>query len=149
MDSCSRVALHRQPYASHPNHSNVFYMTLSQRQQIFTFNIHLLIDYAYKQGFKLTFGEVYRTLEQQRIYFNTGRSKTMNSRHLQRLAVDFNVFLNGRLLNSPAEIRPLGEFWISLDKDNVWGGDWDRDHSVADETFLDPYHFEMKPEPAL
>lgn len=120
-------------------------MTLSERQQLFTFNIHQLIEFAYKKGFKLTFGEVFRTEEQQRIYFNTGRSKTMNSRHLQRLAVDFNIFIDGKLINDPALIQPLGEFWMSLNTDNIWGGDWNRNHSILDETFKDPYHFEIKP----
>jgi hypothetical protein len=128
-------------------------MTLSEKQKIFTFNIAKLITEAYRQGYELTFGEVFRTPEQQKIYFDTGRSKTMNSRHLDRLAVDFNIFKDGVLLfNNPAtrnaEIQsclPLGEYWISLNTDNVWGGDWDRDHTTLDETFKDPYHFEQKP----
>ncbi len=120
-------------------------MTLSEKQQTFTFNIASLITYAFRNGFKLTFGEVYRTIEQQKIYFDTGRSKTMNSRHLQRLAVDFNIFKDGVLLNDPKLIQPLGEYWLTLNTDNVWGGDWNRDHSVLDETFKDPYHFECKP----
>jgi hypothetical protein len=120
-------------------------MTLSTKQKIFTLNISLLIQYAFKQGIELTFGEAYRTVEQQKLYFDTGRSKTMNSRHLQRLAVDFNVFIGGVLINEPAKIQPLGEFWMTLNTDNVWGGDWNRNHSVLDETFKDPYHFEMKP----
>ena len=120
-------------------------MLLSEKQKIFTFNIHKLIEFAFLNHFELTFGEVYRTQEQQRIYFNSGRSKTMNSRHLQRLAVDFNIFKAGVLLNASKDIQQLGEYWITLNTDNVWGGDWDRDHSIADETFLDPYHFEMKP----
>ncbi len=119
-------------------------MTLSEKQKIFTFNIHKLIEWAFKNGFELTFGEVYRTVEQQKIYFDTGRSKTMDSRHIQRLAVDFNVFIGGVLINDPIKMQPLGEFWITLNTDNVWGGDWNRNHSVLDETFKDPYHFEMK-----
>jgi hypothetical protein len=120
-------------------------MSLRTKQSIFTFNIHKLIEFAYKNGFELTFGEVFRTIEQQTIYFNTGRSKTMNSRHIQRLAVDFNIFKDGVLINDAKIIQVLGEFWITLNTDNVWGGDWDRDHNTLDETFKDPYHFEMKP----
>ena len=120
-------------------------MGLQKKQSTFTFNIHLLITFAFKQGFELTFGEVFRTVEQQTIYFNTGRSKTMNSRHIQRLAVDFNIFKNGVLINDPKIIQPLGEYWMTLNTDNVWGGDWDRDHSTLDETFKDPYHFECRP----
>lgn len=119
-------------------------MTLREKQSLFVFNIHLLVEFAYKHGFELTYGEVYRTAEQQKIYFDSGRSKTMNSRHLSRLAVDFNVFVDGKLTSDPRVIQPLGEFWMSLNTDNVWGGDWDRDHNLLDETFKDPYHFETK-----
>jgi len=71
-------------------------MTLSQKQRLFTKNIGLLIEFAYEMGFELTFGEFDRTIEQQKIYFDSGRSKTMNSRHLIRLAGDFNIFKDGR-----------------------------------------------------
>lgn len=120
-------------------------MILQKKQSVFTFNIHLLIEFAFKQGFELTFGEVFRTIEQQTIYFNTGRSKTMDSRHIQRLAVDFNIFKDGILINDPKIIQPLGDFWITLNTDNVWGGDWNRNHNLLDENFKDPYHFECKP----
>ncbi len=120
-------------------------MTLRSRQSLFAFNIHLLIEFAYKNGFELTFGEFDRTIEQQKIYFTTGRSKTMDSRHLHRLAGDFNIFVEGKLTNDPKVIKPMGDFWESLHTDNRWGGDWDRDDNLDEEKFKDPYHFEMKP----
>lgn len=118
-------------------------MTLRERQSVFVLNVSRLIAFAYAQGYELTFGEAYRTIEQQKIYVASGKSKTMTSRHLFRLAVDFNLFKDGALLNSPIDYKPLGDYWESLSPDNVWGGDWDRDNDLHDETFLDPYHFEM------
>lgn len=118
---------------------------MRKKQSIFLFNIHLLIEFAFKNGFELTFGEALRTIQQQKIYFDTGASKTMDSRHLLKLACDFSIFINGVLINDPKLIQPLGEYWMSLNTDNCWGGDWNRNHSVLDETFKDPYHFEMKP----
>lgn len=128
-------------------------MTLSERQSKFTFNISLLIQFAYQKGFALTCGEFFRTEQQQIIYVSTGKSKTLNSRHLQRLAADFNIFKDGRMLFADntlliqdlQAVQVLGEYWLTLNTDNVWGGDWNRNHSVLDETFRDPYHFEMKP----
>ena len=134
-------------------------MTLLLKQMVFTDNIGKLIAYAHSIGIGLTFGEVYRTTEQQELYVKTGRSKTMNSRHLQRLAVDFNMFVlkdDGRMLFntgiSKAQFdkdiqiaKPLGQYWASLNIDNVWGSDWDRDGNTAEHSFQDPYHFEMKP----
>lgn len=126
-------------------------MTLSDRQKIFTLNIAKLIEFAYENKFELTFGEVYRTIEQQKIYFDSGRSKTMNSKHLQRLAVDFNIFYNGTLLfqyqdkyiGEYENAKVLGDYWMSLHESNVWGADWDRNPATIDK-FHDPYHFEMQ-----
>jgi len=136
-------------------------MTLRQKQSLFAFNIHKLIEFAYKNGFELTFGESTRTPSQIILNFfgydvvqrsdgptlvkRPRTSKTLESRHGVRLAVDFNIFIGDRLTNSPKEIKPLGDFWESLHTDNVWGGDWDRDDNLDEETFTDPYHFEMKP----
>ncbi len=136
-------------------------MALSEKQKIFTFNIHRLIEYAFKNGFELTFGEAFRVQEQIWLNFygysivntngnlslikKTPTSKTLESRHFQRLAVDFNIFKDSILINDPKIIQPLGEFWMSLNTDNVWGGDWNRNHSVLDESFKDPYHMEMRP----
>jgi hypothetical protein len=120
-------------------------MTLRERQSVFAFNIHLLIAYAFEIGYELTFGEGYRPEILQRIYVETGKSLTMHSRHLIRLAVDFNLFKDGNILNQPIDFKPLGDYWESLHPDNRWGGDWDRDENLLDETFKDPYHFEMRP----
>lgn len=111
-------------------------MTLSQKQAVFTFNVHKLIEFTFKIGFTLTFGEVFRTPEQQKIYFDSGRSKTMNSMHLQRLAVDFNIFKDGVLLNDPKLIKELGDYWELLNTKNRWGGRF--------TTLSDPYHFEQQ-----
>src|SRR4051812_20461073 len=115
-------------------------MPLTTIQKKFTQDIAKLITFAFSHGLELTFGEVYRTLEQQKIYFDTGRSKTMNSKHLNRLAVDFNIFKNGELLFVDAtkyevdyaSALILGIYWTGLDANNVWGSDWDRNIKTID-----------------
>lgn len=127
-------------------------MTLRERQVKFVYNISLLIQYALKMGIELTAGEFYRPPATQAYYFKQGLSKTKTGRHPLRLAADFNFFVNGRMLFEKKEnygkdvllVKPLGEFWLSLHTDNVWGADWNRNHEVMDESFHDPYHFEMK-----
>ena len=111
-------------------------MSLSEKQRLFTKNIARLITFVYFNlpGYELTFGEAYRTKEQQEIYFKQGKSKTMNSKHLDRLAVDFNLFINGVYQTSTEAYKPLGEYWMSLDKNNVWGGSW--------KSFPDGNHYE-------
>jgi len=124
-------------------------------QQIFVQNFGKLIDFAYQRGFRMTAGEWARTEEIQKIYVASGRSKTMESRHIVRLAGDVNIFFGDQMLFAPGisteqylkdieTARPLGSFWMALHPSNVWGGDWNR-NGIYDETFKDPYHFEMKP----
>jgi hypothetical protein len=116
-------------------------MSLSDKQQIFTENVGKLIDYAYENGIGLTFGEAYRTRAQQQIYVNQGKSKTMNSKHLRRLAVDFNFFIDGNLTYDFEDVKCLGDYWESLHPSNRWGGDWNN-NEIADG-FIDTPHFEM------
>ena len=68
-------------------------MSLVTEQAAFLLDVCKLIQFATERGFTVTGGELYRTLEQQQIYIKTGRSKTMNSMHLKRCAIDLNFFI--------------------------------------------------------
>jgi hypothetical protein len=117
-------------------------MKLSQRQRIFTKNIGKLIDYAYSIDIELTFGHAWRSLQEQKRLVSEGKSKTLKSKHLDRLAVDFNFFINGHLTYDFYKIKPLGDFWESLNENNRWGGDWNKNDKK--DGFLDTPHFEMR-----
>ncbi len=91
-------------------------------QAAFLLDVTRLIQKATDMGFVVTAGELYRTPEQQQIYVKTGRSRTMNSLHIQRRAVDLNFFLNGKLTYDKAVLAPLGAYWESLHPLNSWGG---------------------------
>ena len=97
-------------------------MSLSQEQAAFLLDACKLIEYATSQGFAVTGGELYRTPEQQAIYFKTGRSKTMASNHLKRCAIDLNFFKGGQIIWDKATLEPIGKYWESLNKANSWGG---------------------------
>lgn len=112
-------------------------LTLRQKQSVFAKNIGLLIIWAYNNGYELTFGEAWRPPEMEAIYVKEGKSETMNSRHIVRMAVDLNGFKNGVLLQSNTDYKPLGDFWKSINPANVWGGDF--------KTLQDDDHFEMIP----
>lgn len=96
-------------------------MTLREKQSLFVRLIAKLIEFAYANGYELTFGEAYRTPEQAAINASKGTG-IANSVHTKRLAVDFNLFRNGKLLTSTEDHRPLGEYWESLDILCCWGG---------------------------
>ncbi|MCH5049370.1 M15 family metallopeptidase [Pectobacterium versatile] len=94
-------------------------MTLSEKQQRFTQMIASLIGWAGGNGYQLTFGEAYRTPEQARLNAKSGAG-IANSLHTQRLAVDFNLFINGQYQTQTEAYTPLGEYWESLG--GSWGG---------------------------
>ena len=97
-------------------------MSAVDSQAAFLLDMCKLVLHATSLGFVLTAGELYRTPEQQEIYMKTGRSQTMDSLHLKRLAVDFNIFKDGKLCYDKATLAPLGAFWESLNPLNSWGG---------------------------
>ena len=97
-------------------------MSNTSEQAAFLLDMCKLIQKATEMGFVVTAGELYRTPEQQQIYVKTGRSRTMNSLHLQRRAVDLNFFKDGKLTYDKATLAPLGAYWESLDPLNSWGG---------------------------
>ena len=116
-------------------------MSLSKHQRVFSRNVAKLILFAFDNGIELTFGEAYRTREQQLIYVQTGKSKTMNSNHLRRLAVDFNFFKNGNLTYNWDDVKKIGDYWETLHPLNRWGGDWNKNN--VKDGFIDTPHFEM------
>jgi peptidoglycan L-alanyl-D-glutamate endopeptidase CwlK len=111
-------------------------MSLVAEQQAFLLDMCRLVMFATKSGFVVTGGELFRTPEQQEIYVKTGRSKTLNSNHLKRCAVDLNFFLDGKLVYDKVELQIVGDYWESLSKKNSWGGNWN--------SFKDLPHFERR-----
>ncbi|CAI1862491.1 MULTISPECIES: M15 family metallopeptidase [Serratia] len=98
-------------------------MTLSEKQQLFTKLIAQLILWADEKGYRLTFGEAYRTPEQAKLNAQSGKG-IANSLHTQRLAVDFNLFINGQYQTDSAAYLELGKFWESIG--GSWGGRFSR-----------------------
>ena len=84
---------------------------LNEQQFRFTYLIALLILYAYAKGYTLTFGDA--------------RAKSghkIGSFHYKGLAIDLNLFKDGKYLISTEAHKPLGLFWESLDPECTWGG---------------------------
>lgn len=103
-----------------------------------------------------------RAIERQKQLFASGKTKTMASKHINTpsLAVDAAPFIYGRGIPWPDKklagntyTKDLCQFYlfagIVLDRaDSLgvklrWGGDWDRDFDLADQTFDDLVHFEL------
>ena len=95
-------------------------MTLGNKQRHFTRLVGLLIEFAYQNGYELTFGDAYRD---PRVHGAVGEKKSYssaNSLHKERLAVDFNLFKNGVWLQKTEDFTQLGQYWESLG--GTWGG---------------------------
>lgn len=97
-------------------------MSLVEHQAAFLLDMGQLVQKATELGFVVTGGELARTPEQQAIYVKTGRSKTMESIHLKRCAIDLNFFKDGKLCYDKRVLAPLGAYWESLHPLNSWGG---------------------------
>ena len=94
--------------------------TLGSKQRRFTLMISKLIQHAYESGYELTFGDAYRD---PRLHGQVGEKKgygATNSVHKDRLAVDFNLFKDGKYLAATEDHKQLGEFWESIG--GSWGG---------------------------
>lgn len=86
-------------------------MTLRERQSEFVRMTALLISYATLRGYELTFGDAWAS-----------SGHVSGSFHYKRLAIDLNLFKDGKWLQGTEDHRELGEFWEHIG--GSWGGKW-------------------------
>lgn len=95
-------------------------MTLGEAQRKLPLMVAKLIEWAYQNGYELTFGDAYRD---PRLHGSLGVSKgygNASSNHKIRLAIDLNLFRDGKYLDKTEDHKPLGEYWESIG--GSWGG---------------------------
>lgn len=95
-------------------------MSLGSDQREFVLKIAKLIEWAYDNGYELTFGDAYRD---PRLHGAMGEKKGYghsSSYHKQRLAIDLNLFKDGDYLTKTEDHLPLGLYWETLG--GTWGG---------------------------
>jgi hypothetical protein len=81
-----------------------------------------LIDQAHALGFEITLGDAYRD---PRVHGALGVKLGYGharSAHKQRLAIDLNLFKEGKFLDSSDAHKPLGEWWEKQHPLARWGG---------------------------
>lgn len=96
-------------------------MTLRQKQSLFVRLVADLIRHAESLGYELTFGEAWRTPEQAARNAAAGTG-IRNSLHVDRLAIDLNLFRGGVYLARTEDHRALGEWWEKQHELCRWGG---------------------------
>ena len=99
-------------------------MTLREKQSLFAALIAWLIVKAGDRGYAVTLGEAYRSKEEAARLAKLGKG-IATSLHTQRLALDLNLFIDGRYQTATAAYSELGVWWESLSTDAYtccWGG---------------------------
>lgn len=123
-------------------------MELVETQWEFAKNVKRLISFIEAEGFVATVGEAYRPYELHLLYLHgatvensefedfglrivQGKQKayTKTSKHLKRLAIDFNFFRKNdndeySIIYDADILHNIGAFWEGLNQNNVWGGFW-------------------------
>lgn len=119
-------------------------MTLREKQAKFSIMVGKLLFKALLLGIQVVILELYRSLETQRGYVARGVSKTLNSRHLEGLAIDLaflsDIMDDGKINYDPERYRVLGEYWEHLG--GRWGGRFGDDPTTGKIEGWDAGHFE-------
>ncbi len=107
-----------------------------KRVKFFQLIAQLILD-CKNSGIELMPTCYHRTIDEQIRLFKQGKSKTLKSKHLNWLAMDFVLIKNGEpVWSRTQEYEKAGEIWESLG--GTWGGRWDKLNDI--------YHFELKDE---
>lgn len=94
-----------------------------------------------------------RTLAEQSKLYDEGLSKTMNSKHLKQQdgwawAVDLAPYPidwndTKRFYWLAGMMKVIGEHILPTGWELRWGGNWDMDEDLNDQTFMDLGHYEL------
>jgi hypothetical protein len=101
---------------------NVNFMKLGEKQELFMRLVPRLIDYIHSQGYEIRGGDLFRD---DRVFGILGVKKGYghkNSAHKLKLAIDLNLFLEGRWLTETEDHRVFGEWWEKQHPLCRWGG---------------------------
>lgn len=102
--------------------------SLRARQTEFASKVPALINKAFELGYEVTLGDAYRD---PRVHGNYGERKAYGeakSFHKLRLAIDLNLFKDGKFITDETGHKQIGEWWESIG--GTWGG-----------RFHDPNHY--------
>lgn len=96
--------------------------SLGQKQERFMRLLPRLLDKAHEMGYEIRGGDLFRD---PRVHGTIGEKKGYGhskSCHKIKLAIDLNLFKDGKFLGNTEDHRPLGEWWEQQSPDCRWGG---------------------------
>lgn len=97
-------------------------MRLGEKQELFMRLVPRLIDKAHELGFEIRGGDLYRD---PRVHGPFGTKKSYSaakSAHKLKLAIDLNLFKDGKFLRHTEDHRQLGQWWEKQHELCRWGG---------------------------
>lgn len=100
-------------------------MTLLEKQHAFAQLVAQLLLAANDLGYQVTLGEAYRSPEEAERLEKTGAG-IRRSLHTARLAIDLNLFKDGKYLTRSEDYAELGAWWKKQHALCCWGGDFTR-----------------------
>lgn len=99
--------------------------TIGEAQEAFMECLPALIRQALAMGYKVRGGELWRDQRWAKILAKMGLG-IVNSLHIDKLAIDIQLFKDGVWLTSTESHKPLGEWWEDYGKKQglplCWGG---------------------------
>jgi hypothetical protein len=99
-------------------------MTLREKQSIFANLVAELIFQAQEFGYAITLGECLRSSEEAARLAKLEKG-IKNSLHTKSLAIDLNLFRDGKFLDKTEDHKQLGEWWEKQSFGDIkcsWGG---------------------------
>ena len=96
--------------------------TIGQKQRRFAKLLPRLIDKAHELGFEVSLGDAYRDPRVHGEFGVKAGYGEVRSCHKLRLAIDLNLFKNGKYLDGSEHHKELGEWWENQGPDHRWGG---------------------------
>lgn len=97
-------------------------MTLRQKQSMYARLVADLIIKAYELGYEVTLGDAYRDPRLHGVVGVKAGYGHPKSCHKIRLAIDLNLFKDGKFLEDTEGHRELGEWWEKQSPLCRWGG---------------------------
>ena len=107
--------------------------TLREKQSRFADLVAMLILQAGERGYEVTLGEAWRSAEQASFQTRINAELGIGiaaSLHTQRLAIDLNLFRDGKYLTHIDDYLPLGSWWEKQCRECRWGGRFKRRDAV-------------------
>lgn len=97
-------------------------MKLGEKQELFMFLLPRLVDKALSEGYQLRGGDLFRDPRLHGEFKEREGYGNPNSMHKLKLAIDLNLFKDGKFLSSTKDHEFLGLWWESQHELCRWGG---------------------------